>query len=341
MTNRVLIIYRWATLGGVERILLNRGMAIHRAGLSAGFDVCFLHDTGAIRLFQNEIDAAGVRDTMKIVPASTLGQYDLIISIDTPEVLNMAGRHQRVALECHTAYVENRTYLSGIGESITALGVPSSVFLGEIEKEHGRFGGRLCLVRNFVLRPKIVEAAQLPRWSKRPVLHLGRLDRLKNVTELLDGLAEFERHHGHDLILLLVGARSDDVDIEAEVNARGLASRVIILSPVSFKSTWSLLSGIKERHGVFTSCSTGESFGLSAAEAISLGLPVLLSDIPAHRHLVSSRSRNLYRLGDPIHWAEQIGTLLSDTEHEGQLADAFSEARFIEDWLAFLRTAGI
>lgn len=84
------------------------------------------------------------------------------------------------------------------------------------------------------------------------------------------------------------------------------------------------------------SCSKGTSFGISAAEAMTAGLPVILSGIPAHRALVGDCDKFLYRLGDVRQLATRISVAID--QYEGlateclALSREFSEQTFLADW---------
>ena len=84
--------------------------------------------------------------------------------------------------------------------------------------------------------------------------------------------------------------------------------------------------------------SIGESFGLAAAEAISSGIPVLLSDIAEHRFLVGAREQYLFPLSDVDALANGIASVADS--YDACVSDmlsareAFSANAFVQDWLA-------
>jgi len=84
------------------------------------------------------------------------------------------------------------------------------------------------------------------------------------------------------------------------------------------------------------SSSKGESFGLSAAEAMTAGLPVILSDIPPHAALVGHRSRFLYPLGDVRELARKMAAATEQYDDMAaeclELSREFSEEAFLADW---------
>jgi glycosyltransferase involved in cell wall biosynthesis len=339
MTKRILVVYRWATLGGVERILLNRARAFARASSDVQLDVYFIEDAGGVDHFSSAIRDAKLQRWIRVVPSCNGEKYDLVVSVDTPEILELVRVDQKVAFECHTAYVENRRYLNKVRQRATAIAAPSPAFVDEIRVEYGDFEGRLCLVRNFVCVPETISAVRLPQWAMCPVVHLGRMDALKNVTELLDGVRLFRKRYGDRLNVVLVGPASDEVDVAREVGLRDLSDRTIVLPAIGFGMTCSLLAGLAERQAIFTSCSKAESFGLSAAEAIAMGLPVLLSNLAAHRELVAGKSEHLYRLGDVSDWVDKLAGLMRERAVVSKLDNGFDEHNFLSDWASFVRQA--
>lgn len=97
--------------------------------------------------------------------------------------------------------------------------------------------------------------------------------------------------------------------------------------------------------GIFVSPSQAESFGLSAAEAISTLLPPVLSDIGAHLDLVDDAADIFtYPLGDIHSLASRIEYVFDN--HSGMhgilrlLRDKFSATRFIANWERLLIELG-
>ena len=93
---------------------------------------------------------------------------------------------------------------------------------------------------------------------------------------------------------------------------------------------------LRQKKAVFVSCSKGESFGLSAAEAMTAGLPVILSAIPPHAVLVSNRQHFLYQLGDVKELAMKMAAVSERYDEMAaecvELSREFSERAFLSDW---------
>ena len=93
---------------------------------------------------------------------------------------------------------------------------------------------------------------------------------------------------------------------------------------------------MRQKRAVYVSCSKGESFGLSVAEVMTAGLPVILSDIPAHSALVSNRAKFLYPLGNLRELTNKMATAALQYDELASecanLSREFSEEVFLADW---------
>jgi len=338
MLKRVAYVYKWATMGGVERVLLNRAEAFKAREADVSICVNFLNDTGGRAPFEAYIKRRGLSDYIQVVDSLKHDDFDTVVSIDTPEVLNdLPAKFDRLAFECHTHYDNNRQYLKMLPASVRWIGVPSETFRKTIAREYGEFGGRLCLLRNFL--PE-VEPPRLsikpPAWTKRPIVYVGRVDHHKNLTELMDALAIYRKRHGDTFVLAVLGQIADEIDIKQEITKRQLSDRTVIYPPVSFDRIPTFLQMIRERGGIFVSCSQGETFALSAAEAIAMRIPSVLSNIDAHRHLVDGIEDFLYPLGAPEVLADRMFRLSANYEASSArlapLRFRFGSEIFIKDW---------
>jgi glycosyltransferase involved in cell wall biosynthesis len=111
--------------------------------------------------------------------------------------------------------------------------------------------------------------------GRRIVLFLGRLHRKKGCDLLVDAFADVA---ASDPALHLVMAGPDQTgwqrDLEAQARRRGIASRVTWCGMLEGASKWSALRAAD----VFALPSHQENFGIAVAEALAVGLPVLISD---------------------------------------------------------------
>lgn len=113
------------------------------------------------------------------------------------------------------------------------------------------------------------------------VLAVGRLERYKGVDVLVDA---FELLGDLPARLVVVGEGGELDRLRSLAGSYG--GRVSVLGRVSDD----VLASLWERADVFVSASSDEAFGIAAATAVKMGLPAVLSDIPAHRELAGSAS---------------------------------------------------
>ncbi|TFV36379.1 glycosyltransferase family 1 protein [Bradyrhizobium frederickii] len=104
----------------------------------------------------------------------------------------------------------------------------------------------------------------------------------------------------------------------------------------------SQLAEVADRAHLLISPARYEGFGLPCAEAMSAGLPVFASDIPAHREFVPSDC--LFGLDDPSHLARMIDHLDGQTYERllagaSSVAEQFTEEKHILNHTKFFQRA--
>ena len=111
------------------------------------------------------------------------------------------------------------------------------------------------------------------------ILSVGRLEPYKGVERLVAGMP----HLPSTYRLVIVGQGPAREAIEHAASVAGVADRVVMRGRVPDEE----LAAWYQRAGVFVSLSAHESFGLAVLEAAAAGVPVVASDIPAHREATS------------------------------------------------------
>ena len=343
MQTRVCFIYPWATFGGVERVLLNRALAFKHYLPEIMVNFYFLHDSGGLAPLAAAMTQYGLNATSSILIESSLDQnYDLAFIIDCPQAIELCvSRSQRYVVECHTFYEENRRYLANLPKTCERIITPSSVFSDLLRNEFPTLPAPVSELRNFVpwdLPSQVISSDNcLPPWPRKPILFFGRLDRLKDPLSLLDAFQLLEHRRKGKFMLLFCGPDSSEINLNKEILKRSLGGLSVVLPPVPFASAGRLLNSVAQSGGLFVSPSKGESFGLSAAEAISMILPVVLSDIKAHVNLVNGYEQIFtYPLGDTKKLVSRIEAVFDDYDNACKavacVRNAFSAISFIEDW---------
>jgi len=344
----VLVIYRWASLGGVERMLLNRAHAFKEYGRRVRFNVLFLEDVGGgkqalreyVRCHELEHQFRLVENIHEISP-------DLTLAIDTPEAFSMIPADWPLILECHTAYEKNRQYLSHLSSAphnILALWVPTTTFARRLALEFPDLGRLIDVVPNSLAAPGADLPQEAHRYPGIPVLYLGRVDTLKNVVDVVRIVARARTLSGQDFRLLIIGDVYDD-RLLPTITEEAMDYFVATLPSVEFHQTTFILQQVRRQQGVFVSASRGETFGLAAAEAMAHRLPVLLSDIPEHRTLVRDNEHLLFEQGDQQAAAEKLCWLAGDNWPAASAwvhvcAGGITSEAFIDAWDRAMKTVG-
>jgi len=114
--------------------------------------------------------------------------------------------------------------------------------------------------------------------DRRPlVLSVGRLEPYKGVDAVIAAIA----HLPAELSLDVIGDGGARAHLAALAASEGVAGRVRFLGSVSD----AVLGRALDESRVLVTMSSHEAFGLAPLDALARGLPVVASDIPAHREL--------------------------------------------------------
>lgn len=346
---RVLNVYKWATVGGVERVILNRAYAFKKHGLDVRQDVFFFHDSGGLSNFQKFIKRNELEDFINVVSEINGALYDLIVTFDTPEIFDAVHNYSKIIVECHSPYKESRVYLKSLPQDIACISSPGEAFLRTVvEKElPSGFKDRTAMLPNFHICDTLKHnshsdnltsaLSQKSIWSKTPICYIGRMDSMKNTKELLEIFSEMKKEFRDEYFLMLIGdVRPHYMDLKEVVKKFHIEDRVAYYRPIPYENVDILLRRVCDHKGLFISPSVGESFGLSALEAMCNGVPVLLSDLECHKVLVAANDGFIYKQGD-IHEALLKIKKISDNYNDSsalmqKLASRHSSDAFIEAW---------
>ena len=326
-------------MGGVERVYLNRARAFKKHGIDVKQDVFFFHDSGGLNNFRHYIKHFLLEDYINVVPEIDEKEYDLIFVCDTPQAFDYIKDTSKIIVECHTPYDDSRVYLPSLPKNIAGVVSPGRTFMDTVVRKEipGVFADRLSILPNFYIKNGQENIPPTKIWAKTPICYIGRMDALKNTKELLDIFALLRKKLNDDYFLLLVGdVRPHYIDIKEAIKKLKIEDRVAYYRQIPFEKVDDLLTIIRQHRGVFISPSLGESFGLSALEAMANEIPVLLSDIECHKPLVNNEPAFLYRSGNLNEAAKRVTNLFS--EYDGlskkakQMAEKHCSDSFIEAW---------
>ncbi|MCL2391237.1 MAG: glycosyltransferase family 4 protein [Oscillospiraceae bacterium] len=355
---RVLNVYKWATVGGVERVILNRASAFKEHGLQVSQDVFFFHDSGGLLNFQKFIEKNKLEAFVHIVSEVNEALYDLIITFDTPEIFDLVSDYSKVLVECHSPYKESRVYLKSLPQNIACIASPGETFLRTVVEKDlpAGFKDKLFVLPNFHICDtrhcdldvgiSSNKSSQSAIWSKTPICYIGRMDSMKNTKELLEIFSEIKNKSDDEYFLMLVGdVRPHYMDLKETVRKANIEDRVAYYRPIPYEKVDALLRKIRDHRGLFISPSLGESFGLSALEAMYNGVPVLLSDLDCHKTLIASNEALFYKQGNLREAIAKVCNISDNydglSELVQDLALRHNSDAFIDAWKILLLRVGL
>lgn len=286
---RVLFIYKYLTLGGVETVLRARLDGLDELGVEA--HAWFFHDLGGRHVFSGLEDRIRVGSAGDCLAFARSG-FDLVVAIDTEEVLpSLAERRSpRLVVECHSPYLENIEYLRRLSAHPPAAVLVPSEHQRRIVRERIGCRSPVRVVANCLTDGFLAPTTAFPAPPPRPVIGwLGRLDWLKNWPAALE-LTSRLLDEGADVELWIAG-RPVNADGGGELRERatdlGMIGRLRWFRGLPHARLPRLLDAIRDSGGVVVSTSRAESFGMGLAEAMARECTVVAPDRAPFRELVA------------------------------------------------------
>jgi glycosyltransferase involved in cell wall biosynthesis len=142
------------------------------------------------------------------------------------------------------------------------------------------------------------------------VVFVGRLHQQKGVQTLLHSLGELRRRsRGLSISLQLVGDGPERTELAA------LATRLGVSDDVAFLGSRTDVGRLLRRSDIFVLPSRAEGLSNALLEAMSVGLPVVVSNIPGNEDVVDHLSNGLlFRVDDSTSLASAVMRLLDDPD---------------------------
>ena len=195
----------------------------------------------------------------------------------------------------------------------------------------GVAANRFTIVPNGVDVARFAAAQPVPGIAEpdRPtLLFVGRLEPRKGLATLIRAFALLKEDHP-DLRLLVVGEGPERERCQELLPTR-LRADVVFLGRVANEE----LPGIYAACDVYVSPALGgESFGIVLLEAMAAGRPVVASDIPGYRGVITDgREGRLVPPRDHVALAGALGAYLDDPSLRGAVADAGRRTAERYDW---------
>jgi len=334
---RLLFVYRFCTLGGVESILKLRLAELPALGIEPY--ALFLRDAGGSQSFADFSDRVFVgADRATFQPFLDDLKIDVLSSVDTFEVFDWLDRRSPsspgVLLELHSTY--DRT-LRDLGHqqglSPDAIIVPSNYQRNHIQSFlPGGFDRQtpIFVVHN-AIDPKAFSPAR--HWGPSQglpqiVAWVGRLDPLKNWTGFLE-IAEQLSDRPNTEIWMVGGAYSERdarQSLRRRTGRAGLASRFRWWPAVRHPDMPRLYNHVAESGGIVVLTTLNESFGLAALEAQAAGCPVVAPAVGGLPEIIEDGTTGfLYPSGGYSQAVERARQLLGDSHLRGRMGERAAE----------------
>lgn len=316
---KVLFVYKYLTLGGVETVLRARLDGLDRFGIEA--HAWFFHDLGGRRVFAGREDRVHVGDVESCLRYAA--DFDLLATIDTEEIFpGFTGTRPKLVVECHTPYVENLDYLKTLGSLKPAAVLVPSEHQRKVVLE--RMDGRVpvLVIPNPLREAFVAEPEPFPMPPRRPVVAwIGRLDELKNWK----GFIELAGKVSAEIWLagkpVEAGVAQELMELSREA---GILDRLRWFRGLPHDRVPAFLDAVRDSGGVAVSTSRGESFGMTVAEAMARRCAVVAPDrTPFSEFVRDGVNGSLYRPGAA---AERVQALLSDAGLRTRLGHAARES---------------
>jgi glycosyltransferase involved in cell wall biosynthesis len=314
---KVLFVYKYLTLGGVEAVLRARLDGLGASGIEA--HAWFFHDYGGRSIFRGREDRLHVGPVEDCLRFARAERFDLLSSIDSEEVLpGFAGASggPRLIMECHSTYLANIEYLRGLAAYRPAAVFSPSEGHSRLVKERVGEGIPVRVVPNPLRREFVEEPPPFPAPPPRPVVAwIGRLDEHKNWRGLVE-ISGLLGRRGVEHEVWIIG-KAPDPEVPAQLLAAAREARVLRrlrwLGALPYGRIPVFLDAVRESGGVVISTSRAESFGLTIAEGLARRCAVAAPDQSPFPELVQpGKTGALFTPGDAASAAGCLQELLAD-----------------------------
>jgi glycosyltransferase involved in cell wall biosynthesis len=350
---KILFVYQFCTLGGVETVLKNRLNAFRKLGISP--HVVFLHDFGGSKIFEglkNIHYEHRERELRRIVEE---GEFDFVIPIDTPQIYPVLRESRFKGLlvtEVHTNNLNNLKYVSMIGKTETRAIITPSHFEKElIYKEIGGFdkdGVPIYVIPNPVDLDVFYFREPKNKSAKRIIGWVGRLEKEKNWKHFLK-IASLLVKERRDLLFLMVGGYSAEEDVKKDLLAcakqMDLMDHLKWIPFLEYERMPGVYSLISSSGGCLVTTSVIEPFGMTVIEAMACQCPVVASRVGGFQEIIEDGSNGfLYEVNHTPEATGKIDALLESISERDRLigngkstvAAIYSAQRVVEKYLKVL-----
>lgn len=158
---------------------------------------------------------------------------------------------------------------------------------------------KISVVPNGVNLRELTQLKRTPRIPSR-ILYVGRLERYKRVDRLIEAI----KYLGDGIVLDVVGTGADRPRLEQLATRLGVKGRVNFAGTLSRRELLNYFSDA----GAFVSLSKHEAFGITVAEALTVGIPSVVADESALSEFIDNT--NCFGVGNADDPELVAGTIL-------------------------------
>lgn len=199
-------------------------------------------------------------------------------------------------------------------------------------------------MKPIVCIPHGIELPHLPSVPKKQpnlIVYVGRLEKFKGVMDLVDAMpAILEKIP--DARLEIAGEGSYASELKSRVEQLGIQRSVVFKGHISQADVAKLFA---KAAVVVTPSTWPEIFGRVGIEAMSLGTPVVATNVGGVRDWLQNKKNGLLvKPGDPAQLSEAIASLLGDIKLQSQLskyaresANEFTTEKFTQQLLQLIQ----
>lgn len=167
--------------------------------------------------------------------------------------------------------------------------------------------------------------------KEQRIVCVSRISPEKNLLEVLEAV-KILKNNGHDRKVLFIGPvpgpteERYKAELQSYAKKNGLDDNVVWLGDQ--QNPWSLVG----ERDIYLNTSIKESVGRSNIEAIKLGAPVVIADIPGHKDIIDKIGATSYSLGEPRELADKIRYIIDNyQEAKSKAANGREKA---EEWVS-------
>lgn len=351
---RILFVYQFCTLGGVEAVLKNRLPEFYRQGVDS--EVLFLSDQGGSKAFKNFKKIHFENRGKELIRIIDEGRFDFIIPIDTPQIYPILKRSRFDGLqvtEVHTTNLDILKYLSAIGETNTKAIITPSRFEKELVfkeiKEFEKTGIPVYVVPNPINLELFQFKEPRSKPDKKVIGWVGRLEKGKNWKHFLEMASEMAKER-NDLLFLVIGGRFAESNVKKDfletVKRLGLIDCLKWVSFLDHDRMPAIYSLMGASGGCLVATSLSESFGITAIEAMACRCPVVASRVGGFQEVITDGENGLlFELNNTQEALTQMRTLIDDSSERTRIVknawvavkENYSPERVVDRYLAVLR----